>query len=43
MPDCYDVYLWSIGELHLPPSIEEKIVNEMILTKINYKITGENI
>ena len=27
--DCYDFYLWSIGELDLPPKVVRELLNEL--------------
>jgi hypothetical protein len=27
--DCYDFYLWSIGELHLPPKVVRELLNDL--------------
>lgn len=34
--DCFDFYLWSIGELRIPPQIELKIFNELQINQLIY-------
>lgn len=36
MPDCYDVYLWSVGLKQLAPPLELRIFNELQTNQLIY-------
>lgn len=37
MPDCYDVYLWTIGALRLSPEKERLVIFEMNQWRKSYE------